>query len=310
MSVEEEIERLYLQTRADIKKYKSIERWLDEAIIPNHTCTVLVFYRGSFCNACSAYLDKWNQLRSEIKAAGGMGLAITSQPKDKVKKQMVSRGITMPLIADTRNRLAERYDIPILKAYQSSFLSLQSFFRSVIGSSSSVFPESDFKQGMVQPAVLILDRTGKELFSWRSRAPMASLNAETMADPTYLIRLSLGGILPQKDRRLPKDFDEMMKNPEAKEIFRKHLEQLYCAEMLLFLEEVDEINARCKAVAERFILDSAPNEVNISSDVRAEYSSSTSTVFSNAYAEIKQSAFLEYAKFIVIYNAALPAPAS
>jgi len=304
-----EIERLYSLTCLEIKKYKSLSLWLDQAVIPKYKCTVLVFYRGAFCSACNKYLEKWQQLQSEIKTAGGAVFAVSSQPKEKVKKQMVSSGTQVPLIADPWNKLAKRFNIPVLKRCQTSFYALQDLLRGFGGNSSSISPESDFKDGMVQPAVLILDQSGKELFSWRGKIPTNPLGVAEMADPAYLIRLSLGGILPTKreDQRLPRDFDEMMKSPEAKAIFRDHLEKIYCAEMLLFLDQVEEINAKCRELAERFILDSGSMQVNISSEVRAE---PITGVFANAYAEVKQSAFLEYAKFIVVYNAALPAPQS
>jgi peroxiredoxin len=126
------------------------ETWLLEQTA-SRSFTVLVFFRGSWCPFCQAYLTEMNgEFLDEIRHAGGDLVAITSQSDIPAQQAHHEWGLKYNVVSEPQNILAQRFHIAITPKAQTPLAQ----------------DANEYPKGMAQPAVLALDKHGKVLFQW------------------------------------------------------------------------------------------------------------------------------------------------
>ena len=72
---------------------------------------VLVFYRGLWCPFCNQALSAYQQMVSDLTAAGATLVAVSAQTPQFTGKTREALGITYLLLSDIDNHLARQYGI-------------------------------------------------------------------------------------------------------------------------------------------------------------------------------------------------------
>lgn len=111
--------------------------------------TVMIFYRGHWCPFCSAHAKELNgEFRKKIEAKGGKLYAVTSEGDDGIKISNDKWGLDYDILSDRSLELAKRYGVFITDGKDAH-------------GGVEKYPD-----GMSQPAVIAIDKTGKMIFRW------------------------------------------------------------------------------------------------------------------------------------------------
>ncbi|WP_189799559.1 redoxin domain-containing protein [Tateyamaria sp. syn59] len=122
----------------------NISEWF-EADIASRPYTALIFYRGKWCPFCEGQIRELNgRFLKDLRALGGELYAVTSQSQEGVDQAAQDWALDYKIVSDVQNTLAQRFDIAV---------------------SPKEMP-GEYPNGMVQPGVVILDRTGAVLVQW------------------------------------------------------------------------------------------------------------------------------------------------
>lgn len=137
----------------------SIEQY--DALRASSEFIFVVFYRGSWCPFCQAYLKALQSLTPRITAAGGKIFTVTSEDASQLPKMRDASGYTGETIVDPENLLAKE-----LKR------------RGIVD--VAISEHKGYPHGMAQPAVLI---GGKQRvwYKWAIVPGTVSRNARMVA---------------------------------------------------------------------------------------------------------------------------------
>ena len=120
-----------------------------DSVISKQELTVLIFFRGHWCPFCSTHLKELNgDFRQNIEAAGGKLYAVTSEDDEGIQKARENWKIDYDILSDRNLELAKRYKVSITHGKDAH-------------GGVEMYPD-----GMSQPAVIALDKTGKVVFQW------------------------------------------------------------------------------------------------------------------------------------------------
>lgn len=110
-------------------------------------------YRGHWCPFCIAHIKELVAISGEIKAAGGVPVAVTAEvPEELVEKVRSWTGFTDPVIVDPENLLAAELksrgalDVVVSRSYYAQL--------------------RGYAHGMAQPALLVMKKDGTVLQRW------------------------------------------------------------------------------------------------------------------------------------------------
>lgn len=98
-----------------------------------HGPVILLFYRGVWCPFCNITLRAYQQASELFEASGARILAISPQSPDYSTTMQTNNSITFPVLSDTGNEVASRYNIvfelseSIRNVYQSLGISLDDY---------------------------------------------------------------------------------------------------------------------------------------------------------------------------------------
>lgn len=103
---------------------------------------VLVFYRGLWCPFCNQGLSAYQQMVSDLTAAGATLVAVSAQTPQFTGKTREALGITYLLLSDIDNHLARQYGIvfELEDELDEIYRSLGADLKSVNGSDSLTLP--------------------------------------------------------------------------------------------------------------------------------------------------------------------------
>lgn len=103
---------------------------------------VLVFYRGLWCPFCNQGLSAYQQMVSDLTAAGATLVAVSAQTPQFTGKTREALGITYLLLSDIGNHLARQYGIvfELEDELDQIYRSLGADLKSVNGSDSLTLP--------------------------------------------------------------------------------------------------------------------------------------------------------------------------
>jgi len=133
--------------------------------------SVLVFFRGSWCPFCQAYLREMNgDFLRAIRERGGELFGVTAHSEGAAAGAKRDWGLDYPVVSDPDNGLAQRFDVAITPKAETPLADAP----------------GEYPTGMAQPAVIALDGKGQVRFRWA-------------IDPS---EMNLGGA---SDRPLPMD---------------------------------------------------------------------------------------------------------
>jgi peroxiredoxin len=127
-----------------------ISLWLDDQVA-SRQLTALVFFRGNWCPFCQGYLKELNgDFLRDLRAAGGEMIAVTAQSLAGAEAAKTDWALNYDAVSDPSLALANRFDMAITPKAQTPLAGV----------------EGEYPNGMSQPGVVILDKTGKELVRW------------------------------------------------------------------------------------------------------------------------------------------------
>lgn len=113
--------------------------------------TLIVFFRGSWCPFCQAYLRELDRaLLDRVTAVGGAMVGVTSQSAEAAARTHRAWSLRYPLSSEPENTLAQRFGVAITPKEQTPL---------------SEHP-TEYPHGMSQPAVIALNAAGDVLYRW------------------------------------------------------------------------------------------------------------------------------------------------
>jgi len=129
-----------------------------------------MYYRGSWCPICRAWLQDWlnvENFEEQLRDAGGTFLIVSSQTQQEVDDALDRWGLNLPQmmgIGDPNNEIA---------------LLLRKDYSLNVAISGAPGPYKTrgytYPHGMAQPACLIANKRGKVLYSWATVPKMRNL---------------------------------------------------------------------------------------------------------------------------------------
>ena len=112
---------------------------------------VLVFYRGDWCPFCQSYLRELNgEFRSQVEAAGGRIIAITSQSAEAADQTRRDWGLGYGVVSDPTTALAQQFGINVTPKEETPLAE----------------HPTEYPNGMTQTGVIVLDQAGEVIYNW------------------------------------------------------------------------------------------------------------------------------------------------
>lgn len=133
------------------------------ASVKRRSFTMLIAFRGQFCRYCRAYAEDVARQLETVRRDGGDIILLTSENLERTQRLSRDWGLAedrLPVISDASNELA----------------SSVGFY---VDTHHHAVSKKRFPHGMVQPGVLVVDRSGKKLYMWRSHPNFANFGGAT-----------------------------------------------------------------------------------------------------------------------------------
>jgi len=268
-----------------------------------HKFTVIVFYRGAWCSLCEQALKDMNSIIDLVQNLGGSVAAVSSQDSRWTKHAAVQWNLRYPVISDTKNILAKKFNIVITEKGGTMYQRIVRLARSFSLNTTQLEEEDGYKNGMSQAGLVVIkNSTDKVVYHWRNDPQEKNLygasqrvSAETVLKTVnfyFRCEDEVDSIKTFVFQNLSALYDIVTNTPHVRKLFLDHLQKEYLGDLLLFVESVDKIEDRIKQhlncplstydtqnvrnmtidVYTSFILPGSPHEVNIPDHLRNQLS--------------------------------------
>lgn len=244
--------------------------------------TIVVFYRGNWCEFCGKHLLEFNTIHENVKFFGGTVLAICAQNSELVSKEIREYKLQFDVCSDESNSMAKYYGLNITEKGSELYCRLVQVFKESNPNSNNAFQlelSTNYMNGICQPAVLIFKQGGTVCFQWKgSVLRRTAFGAFDRIQPTYILKIAnfLFNEWAQKDNLFVIKngmerhvFDFILTDKNARELFRKHLQLEYNVELLQFLEYLENVKQSYEDVLKHitfiyneFVKTDAPKELD------------------------------------------------
>jgi peroxiredoxin len=247
-------------------------------IVQQAKFTVLVFYRGSWCDGCMNYLRELDPLVAQVQKMGGEILGICAQEAKVVIESKKSWGLIFPLVSDPKCILAKKYGMEITGKSSFAFKNISMMLKKVTGASAVL--DEDYDEGLSHPGIVILQPNHTIVYSWKSVPDITnSFGGDHRVAPEDIVKLATFYFTNQNVVDSVKTYvrehrDEVHKslltNSRLRVLFTNHLNSEYCGELLEFHDAVEQWEKDgfpemgLQEIYSEFICDSAPRQINIS----------------------------------------------
>lgn len=139
--------------------------------IRKYRFVVFVFYRGSWCRACKNMLEKLNHIIDDVHALNGELIGVSSESAAS-RSVMKSLKLSYNVIDDEKGTLAKQLGVKIAKKNSHTIDGLIKLLKTHGINSTLHKIESNYPNGMAQPAIVIVRRDGQVVYRWIS-TPLA-----------------------------------------------------------------------------------------------------------------------------------------
>lgn len=274
-------------------------------LIKARNYTLLVFFRGQRCDYCGEYLSKLEGLRQQLVAVDCGLVGVSAQQNVYLQQIRNERHLQFPLCFDEEHLLAKQYQMYIARKGQPNYNRISQLFQRLKPDDKRIPQLTStvcYRNGLVQPGVLIVDRKGEAIYRWLGQTAERTLfGAVGRVEPRQLLsiiqHLANGQQKPQLKRCYQDQlFNYLLTNTKGRELFRAHLNEEYNSELVDFLDAVeafhDEITT-AQEIYDLYIQVGSRKELNLRAEMRTTISNQTTldpvpdTIFNEAADEVR-----------------------
>jgi len=134
--------------QSSVPPVDNLTDWIDNQVGKNKF-TLIVTFRGSWCAQCHRYMKGWSDHVDSFRELGGDLVAICAEDQEIANKTKQKWQLNYQVVGDPSNQIADFY---------GTFIDKTDFYLNF----------GEFKNGITQPSLILLDNTRSILYYWKT----------------------------------------------------------------------------------------------------------------------------------------------